>query len=156
MGAIFPYGKHAGKTLEWIIFHDPGYIVWILEDPDKRQPRKIAAEFDRLVERAAKLKIPGGCQWGCGGNPITQMCLHIHRASGGMGAVSFDCSKCRPDNNGWCMVRPSFLVCEIFRSYDKTGGKMLVDAIRSAYGLPKIMNQARMEEFFENDSNFDL
>jgi hypothetical protein len=55
-------------------------------------------------------------------------------------------------------MEPSFLASEIFRSYDKTGGKFLVGAVKYRYfgDSSYRMTQKRLETFFENEANFTV
>jgi len=155
LGGVLKFGKkHYGRTLEYILFHNPGYIEFMLNN--HIVPRNMPSRFWYLVTRAMHLKIPGRCPWYCKGKKaVTRMCLHATH-DGRLGSVTFDCDTCEPDNMRWTMVRPSFLVSTYFHHYDKTGGRILVDAIRSAYDLPDVLRQDAMETFFENDDNFNM
>jgi len=53
-------------------------------------------------------------------------------------------------------MKPAFYTPDIYRGYDKTGGKFLVDAIKRAYYGPKKprMTQKKMEEFFDSEDHF--
>jgi len=53
-------------------------------------------------------------------------------------------------------LTPSFYTPDIFQSYDKTGARIMVDAIKHTYfgSSSARMTQNRMEEFFDNPENF--
>lgn len=76
--------------------------------------------------------------------------------SGGLARVDFFCGECHHDGGSHSFVTtPSFYTPDFFKSYDQLGGKFLVDSIKHAYyGGQVRMTQARMEEFFDTDSNF--
>jgi hypothetical protein len=75
--------------------------------------------------------------------------------TGGLRNVSFFCDECQFDDIFSLLVRPSLCNPSVFRKYDKTGGKFLVDAVKRAYFGPNVnMTQKRMEEFFNNPNNF--
>ena len=49
----------------------------------------------------------------------------------------------------------SLLHARFFKSYDKLGGKFLVETIKHAYYGEKVrMTQAKIEEFFNDPSHF--
>ena len=144
--------KYRGKTLEWILFHDPGYIAWMVGKGIKAVHAE--REFDELVAKASHLKVPGECRY-CRRNPITRMALFEH-PSGGLADVEFFCADCEPQSGQYLMVRPSLLVSEHLKSYDKLGGKFLVNTVRHAYELPKVLRQPDMERFFATKANFTL
>lgn len=75
--------------------------------------------------------------------------------NGGLARVDFFCDRCDLGGVRSVLVPPSFYTPDFFRSYDKLGGKFLVDAIKRAYYGPKVrMTQVKMEEFFDTPSNF--
>lgn len=149
------FGKHLGRSLEWLAFHDPGYLAYM--QANNIVPSNMPEHFEEVLIRADNLAIPGICLW-CKVRPITRLCLHRHRASGGIGAVGFDCDECQPTNNGWTMMRPSFLAVSYYKSYDKTGGEILVNAIKAVYfgSSHHRITEKRAQEFFENPTNFTL
>src|SRR5688572_12718266 len=118
------FRKYRGKTLEWIFFHDPGYIWWIIdqkidEDRKKFSPA-LKKRFDDLVRRALQLKIPGLCTW-CKKRPITRMFLTLH-TSGGLARVDFDCDQCQYDGSSLSLAHhPSFYTPDFYKNYDKLG-----------------------------------
>ena len=144
--------KYRGKTLEWILFHDPGYIAWMVGKGIKAAGAEW--EFDELVAKASHLKIPGTCYY-CRKDAITRMALFQH-PSGGLTSIEFFCTACEPQSGHYLMVRPSMLVSEELKSYDKLGGKLLMRTIRHAYELPKVLRQTDLERFFATKANFTL
>ncbi len=153
------FGRHGKRSVEQLFFVDPGYVNWMIENGIHHDPKKFnSAEqkrFDDLIRRASNLKIPGPCPW-CKKLPVTRMFMTIH-ISGGLACVGFDCNRCEYDGGSKSIpVKPSFLQSEIFRRYDKTGGKILVEAIKYAYFKDKSykMTKDRADEFFDTPTNF--
>lgn len=126
----------------------------IHHDPKKFTPSQQKC-LDDLIRRATNLKIPVNCSL-CNEKPVTRMYMAIH-ISGGLGSVGFVCNQCKYEGGSKSiLVKPSFLNSEIVRRYDKTGGKILVEAIKYAYfkdSSYKITKQ-RADEFFDTPSNF--
>ncbi len=148
------FGKHKDKTLEWLFFNDPGYVWWLIDEGPQRNLKGGArTRFDQLVKRAKHLAIPGTCKH-CS-EPISRMSLTMH-PSGGLAVVDFFCSRCHHDGGSFSVLTtPAFYTPDFFRNYDKLGAKFLVDAIKFAYFGKKVrMTQAKMEEFFDDPSNF--
>jgi hypothetical protein len=147
------FGQYKDKTLEWLFFHDPGYVWWMrAKDATKNLKGPARARFDQLVRRAKHLAVPGKCKH-CK-LPITRMSLTEH-PSGGLARVDFFCDSCDLGSSRSALITPSFYTPDFFRNYDKLGGKILSDAIKNAYYGPKVrMTQAKMEEFFDTPTNF--
>lgn len=148
------FGKHKGRTLEWLFFNDPGYVWWMInEGAELYGPAQ--ARFRTLVRRARHLRVPGLCLW-CKKRPITRMFLTMH-TSGGLARVDFDCDKCRPLGGSISSpLRPGFFTPDFYRNYDKTGAKFLIRSIKYAYFQDESyrMTQKRLEAFFDDPNNF--
>jgi hypothetical protein len=147
------FGKHEEKTLEWLFFHDPGYVWWMIENNEQEKLNGAARmRFDELIRRAKHLAIPGTCSH-CE-KPVSRMCL-IRHPNGGLTDVVFFCNSCYRDGAISKFMTPSFFTPDVFKNYDKTGAKILVAAIKDAYFDNKVrMTQAKMEEFFDDPTNF--
>jgi len=154
MGYKVGFGKHKGKTLEWLFFNDPGYVKWMI---DKGVARKfnmlVRNRFECLVWRAMNLAVPGKCRH-CD-RPISLMSL-TKDTSGRLAQVDFLCDKCPPIGGSRSLLTtPAFFIPDSFKSYEKRGEKFLVDSIKYAYyGKDVQISQAEMEEFFDEPSNF--
>jgi hypothetical protein len=155
------FGKYQGKkTLEQIFFTDPGYIYWMVDKEIREDMRKFGQQgirrFADLLRRAAHLRIPGICDWCKSGRPVSRMFLTGH-ISGGLGVVGFDCDECYPQGSSPTMaMKPSFYTPDAYRSYDKTGGRLLVEAIKFRYfgDTSYRITDKRADEFFDNPANF--
>lgn len=157
MAFTLNFGKYNGKTFEWLLFHDPGYVWWMIEEniPADKFLETEKRRFDDLVRRAKHLRIPGLCSW-CKKKPITRMFLTKH-ISGGLARVDFDCDVCYPGGGSpTASLEPSFFTPDYYRNYDKMGAKFMIDSIKHAYFNDSSykMTQKRMEDFFNNPQNF--
>lgn len=148
------FGKHKARTLEWLFFNDPGYVWWMIDQGAQKSLKGAARlRFDKLVQRAKHLAIPGKCKH-CS-QPVSRMSLTRH-SSGGLAVVDFFCGKCQHDGGSLSVLTtPAFYTPDSFKDYDKLGAKFLVDAIKYAYFGTKVrMTQAKMEEFFDEPRHF--
>jgi hypothetical protein len=154
MAYTLGFGKYRDRTLEWLFFNDPGYVWWMIDQGAEKNLKGAARNrFDQLVRRAKHLAIPGKCRH-CS-QPISRMSLTEH-PSGGLARIDFFCKDCRHDGGSLSILTaPAFYTPDFFKSYDKLGGKFLVEAIKYAYYGKKVrMTQAKMEEFFDEPANF--
>ena len=72
MACTVGFGKYRNRTLEWLFFHDPGYVWWMIDkDAVKNLKGATRNRFDQLVRRAMHLVIPGKCRH-CN-KPVTRM-----------------------------------------------------------------------------------
>ncbi len=159
MAHTLNFGKHEGKSLEWLFFNDPAYVEFIIKKGIHNDASKFSAlardRFIILVRRASHLIIPGRCSW-CKKKPITRMFLTQH-ISGGLARVDFDCEDCYPMGSSYSSsLKSSFFTPDLYRNYDKFGARELIKAIKYAYFGDSTyrMTQGRMENFFDNPSFF--
>jgi hypothetical protein len=154
MAYTVDFGKHKDRTLEWLFFNDPGYVWWMIEEgADKYLKEAARARFEQLVRRAKHLAVSGKCRH-CY-RPISRMSL-MEYSGGGLARVDFFCDKCEHSGSAlYVLAKPAFYTPDLFKSYDKFGGRSLVHAIKCAYyGKNVRMTQKKMEEFFDEPSNF--
>jgi hypothetical protein len=155
---VLTFGKHRGKTFEWLLFHDPGYVWWLEEqfhDQPGIFPPLVRRQFKQLLLKASRLRVPGSCPY-CGTAPIDRMVLQSDR-DGRLIDVEFTCQACTPaPGPGVAVGRPGFRTPDLFHEYDKAGGKRLVGAIKQAYfGSPSFrMTDERIQAFFADAGHF--
>ena len=53
------FGKYKGKTLPWIIFHDPDYFFWACEEGVFENKDRLHEEAEELYRKSQSIKIPG-------------------------------------------------------------------------------------------------
>lgn len=158
MSATIAARKHEGKTVEWVIFHDPAYFTWLAKKPDVlgQLGSDAVKRMHEILPRADLLRIPQLCPV-CRLFFVTRMWL-IRGLDGGLVKVEFTCEQCEYDGGLHAVWRrPSFFKSDIFRNYDKQGAKVLIHSIKQAYfgTKSKHLNQAQMEHFFNQIQNFD-
>ena len=106
------FGKHEGRTHEWLFFNAPGYAHWIYENGIHRQEHNFdeleRIHFRELYRRATSL---GGTCCQCNVKPVERMGLTTHHGSGAVSAVGFYCDTCEY-RGGSCTgyYAPSFFV----------------------------------------------
>jgi hypothetical protein len=155
---LLTFGKHRGKSLEWLLFNDPGYVWWLEEqfyDKPGIFPPLVRRQFKQLLQKASHLRIPGACAQ-CGETPIAKMVLQSDR-DGRLIDVEFTCQACAlPSGPQAAVGLPGFRTPDLFHEYDKAGGKRLVAAIKQAFfGNPSHrMTDERIQAFFVNPEHF--
>lgn len=159
MSYLISFGQYKGKSLEWLFFHDPAYVLWIVKNNIYEEKYKFSDveknRFDELVKRASHLRIPGLCKW-CGDRPISRMFSTFNK-KGKVTEIHFDCDVCRPGGSSLSLpFAPSFFPLGSEANFDDTAFKLLIVGIRQAYfgNTPVWLTQGRLEEFFDNQDNF--
>jgi len=149
------FGKHEGKTFEWLFLNKPAYARYIYDRGIHRQEHAFEEQegdyFAELYRRATHL---GGRCCHCKERPVVRMGLTTHFQSGAIGAVGYYCDECGylgGSRTGY--YQPSFIV----EAYELSAGdqKMILSEIRRHY-IPDAGNltQSKMEAFFHEDANF--
>ena len=147
------FGKHEGKTIEWLFFNKPAYARYIYDNRIHRQEHAFddngCCHFAEVYRRATHL---GGRCSHCKERPVTRMGLttNLH---GEVVAVGFYCDECGylgGSRTGY--YAPSFIV----NAYTVSAAdqKMILNEIRRHYLGGGNLTQSKMEAFFTNDANF--
>lgn len=154
MNNTLSFGKHAGKTFEWLFFKEPSYAEFIYNNGIHRQSHNFSEEecehFLELFNRASCLT--GTCKW-CRERPVTRMGLSYQHGSDALGHIGFFCDEC--DYTGGSATgyyTPSFFVEEY--TLPRGEQRRLATFIKTRYIGSERLTQAKMEEFFHNDANF--
>lgn len=154
-----PFGKHRGKTLEWVMFNDPDYAAWIARsEAEGRFDLRTAYRFHQLFRRAHHLRIPGPCRW-CRGAAVEHMVLTASTSGDRLRRVDFVCGDCAAGAGPRGVIRrPSLFAGRTFHPRDKTGDRVVLRAVKTAYfGTPSArMTQGRLEAFFDDLCNFTV
>jgi hypothetical protein len=152
--SILKFGKHKGRTLPQVLFQDPDWFFWAVEN-DKFLNEIQAAEARELYRKATAICIPQREKE----DLVAE--YYIHSPTGKFAQLKL-VPRSRPEHEG---------ASESFRSdtinlltprqiypFDKRGSKKLIGDLKyyffgsSSYKMTK----RRCEEFFEDDSNFVL
>jgi len=142
-----PFGKHKGKSLPQVIFHDLDYFLWASEDAHLYG--SLATDTQILLEKIKCIKIP----------------THDGEAL----VVEYVVSSETLQFHGIQIVPKSSVLVGVLRlevidlslvrkfgCYDKLGCGLVIDELKAAYFPPRTyMTRKRCEEFFENEDNFE-
>lgn len=148
------FGKHSGNTLPQVLFRDPDWFFWAIEEKVfEKRPGPIRTEARDLCKKACSVKIPGDNRG--------EMCVEyvIHPPTGKFS--HFDIvPRDKPRHEG---ASPTFRTEVIDMSvprriatYDKLGCKHMLKSLKHAvFGNESArVTKKRAEQFFENENNF--
>ena len=142
------FKKYAGKTLPQIIFRDADWFFHKYENGDFKNHHAIEAR--ELYRRARSIRVPQKN----GQKMVVEYIIHGNRKFGTMRLIS--------DASGVVSLNVShlidFYVPRSYAPYDKMGYRNFVSALKTIlFGNPsQRMSKEACEEFFNDDSNFNL
>lgn len=148
------FGKYKGRSLPQILFSDPDWFFWAVENNVFENRPTFRSEAKELYKKARKIKVPQK------GPERLVVEYWIHRPSEKFSHFEI-VPESRPTHEG---ASPTFRSASIDMSvprniakYDKTGCKSLLDSIKLYLFDSKSarMTRERCEKFFEDSSNFD-
>jgi len=149
---VIGFGKYQGKTLPQIVLTDPDWFFWAIENNIFKSVT-LRAEAEEIRRKATRIAIPVT-------NPSELKVEYtIHPGVGKLADVSVVPVR-RPAHEGASSTyRTDHFDLSMPRKiapYDKTGGKIILDAIKHhVFGNRNArLTRARCEAFFEDDSNF--
>ena len=145
------FGKCEGRTIPWILLHDPDYFFWAYEN------HAFFGMFKEVQEayfKARSIKIPGLKQGFVVG-------YHVDYKNQLLRKVEVVCD--------WRIAGPKFAhtiylevldlaVARHLKGYHKKGGKLLIRFLKELYfGSPAARLPRKVcKDFFNDDGNFDL
>jgi hypothetical protein len=147
------FGKHKGKTLPQIVFADPDWFFWAIEDNVFKGP--LRREAERIDRRARAIRIPNNTA----GNLEAEYL--VHAPTGKFGNMEIVPAS-RPLHQGSSPAfRKDVIDLSVPRNiapYDKLGCRTLVSsAKRVLFGSTSTrMTKERCEMFFDNPANFSV
>lgn len=152
--SIVDFGKFRGKgkSLPQIVFSDPDWFFWAVEDNVFANKGALAAEAAKLNEKARNIKIPSRH----GANMIAEYIIYRPTMKfSHMELVPSD----RPHHEGSSPTFRKevidFSVPRQIASYDKLGcSHMLSSAKFYLFGAGVRMTKKLCEDFFDNRANF--
>jgi hypothetical protein len=148
---VINFGKHTGKSVEWVMLKDPSYIEWILNEPNPKGGLiPVKQEILRLInifDRKPFLRKCTGCKEKvairasfCDDNPIPW----------------WWCNECEPDLSEILKGRIHMVITyrqalEHIHTY--CGGRkadlnFLIHILAEAKGLPKRVGEKQAQSFF--------
>ncbi len=149
------FGKHKGKSLPQVVFSDPDWFFWAIEDNIFKDKGKIYKEAKEINRKAKMVLIP---QKGAE-KLVAEYAIHPPTKKFGHMEI-LPCS--RPNHVG---STPTFRTENIDMSiprkiapYDKLGCKLLISNLKYyLFGSKSYkMTKDRCEAFFDDDTNFDV
>lgn len=148
-----PFGKHAGKSLPQVALSDPDYIYWALEENAFKSPC-LAAELSEVARKGRRIAIPVNRP------PTKRVRYYIDPNVRKLAVVDVIDVTEGPHVGSSGTRELEFFDLSLPRrlaAYDKTGGRLLVDAIkRHVFGKGFTrLTRARCEAFFDDPVNFD-
>lgn len=151
--SILPFGKHKGKTLPQIVFTDPDWFFWAMEENVFKGPLKREAE--RIDARARAIRIPNNSA----GNLEAEYL--VHPPTGKFGNMEIVPTRRALHEGSSPAFRKDVIDLSVPRniaSYDKLGCRTLVSSAKSIlFGSRTTrMTKERCEAFFDNPANFTV
>jgi len=150
--SVVSFGRHRGKTLPQIVFHDPDWFFWAYEQGVFKADLQEQAE--ELYQKATHIRVPPR------GSEKHVAEYVIHPSAGKLVGVEL-VPVSRPRHEGSPTFRKDVLDMKFpktIHGYDKTGGKILIKDLKSIlFGSPsrRLMRES-IEAFFDYPANFDL
>lgn len=147
------FGKHAGKTLPQILFADPDWFFWAIENKVFARRAALATEAEVLNTRARSVKIPATKA----GAKAVEYVLHL--PTGKFSHLDIVPSERNRHEGSSPIFRLNVIDMSVARRiapYDKLGCKSLVASLKvHVFGKESTrITKARAEEFFSDKSNF--
>ncbi len=147
------FGKHKGKTLPQVLFADPDWFFWAIDNNVfSKGPQSLRNEAEALNKKARNIRIPP-----TQGKQV-EVEYVVHSPSGKFSHFTIvDAS--RPSHQGSGAYRGNVIDMSFpraFAQYDKFGCRLLVKSLKYwVLGDEKIrMAKRRCEEFFDTATNF--
>jgi hypothetical protein len=147
------FGKHKEKTLPQIVFKDPDWFFWAMED--KIFKGKILNEAREIYRKSRSIRIPKN------GSKKLVAEYAVHSPTDKFACMGI-CLASRPNHVGSSVTfREDVIDLSIPRQiapYDKLGCKYIISNLKSYLfdNSSYRMTKGRCEAFFEDDGNFDL
>lgn len=147
------FGKHKGKTLPQVVFADPDWFFWAIEENVFKG--SLTRESRRIHERARSIRIPPEK----GDDLVAEYVIHSPTMKfGGVKLVERDRAKHVGSSPTFRLPCLDLGVVRDIAQYDKTGGKLLVKDLKHIlFGTTKArLTRERCERFFDDDDKFVL
>lgn len=147
------FGKHKGKTLPQVIFADPDWFFWAVEKGTFKNRERLLTEARDIDRKARFIRIPQT------GTERMVAEYRVDRTSHKYSNLEI-VPESRPRDSGFT-ERLHVLDLSFPRrqsKYDKSGGSSLLSSVKEILFDGKVprMTKKRCEEFFNDNSRFDL
>lgn len=153
--SIVNFGKHKKKTLPQILFSDPDWFFWAVEEGVFKNKGVLSREANELNLKACNIKIPSRH----GQNMKAE--YFIHRPTMKFSRMKL-ISAAQPDHEG---ASPTFRkdVMDLsfprqITPYDKLGCSHMLSSMKFyLFGSESVrMTKKRCEDFFDDSDNFEI
>lgn len=151
--SVLAFGRHKGKTLPQVVFSDPDWFFWAIEEDIFKGKQR--SEAERIDERARAIRIPDNDKGKLKAEYI------LHSPTGKFGNMEIVPAR-RPLHEGSSSAfRMDVIDLSVPRSiarYDKLGCRTLLSSVKHVlFGSASArMTQERCEAFFEDRDNFAI
>jgi hypothetical protein len=147
------FGKHKGKTLPQIVFADPDWLFWAIEENVFKGP--LRREAERIDARARAIRIPNNTAGDLEAEYL------VHPPTGKFGNMEIVPAGRPPHEGSSPACRRNVIDLSVPRNispYDKLGCRTLVSSAKYVlFGSTSTrMTKERCEAFFDNPANFAL
>jgi len=151
--AVVTFGKHYGRTLPEIVFHDPGYFFWAIREDVFRGRAGLEREAKLIDQRARRIRVPSD---GAGTPKINYVFSRFDGRFSHLKLVSPD--NLSDDCDSRSLRRDVIDLGLLFdaRHDFKVDGELLIASLKSiVFGDAGYrMTRKRCEAFFSNIENF--
>ena len=152
--SVVSFGKHEGKSLPQIIFSDPDWFFWAIENDAFKGKGRLEKEAEELDRKARTIKIPQS------GEEQLVAEYAVHGPTGKFADMELVPVSRPPHEGSTPTSRRDVIDLSVPRQiadYDKLGYRNLLASVKFyLFGrLDARMTRKRCEEFFENDANFE-
>jgi hypothetical protein len=149
--SIVKFGKHSGKTLPQIVFDDPDWFFWAIEENVFKGP--LSREAMVIGARARTIRIPNNDT----GNLVAEYFVHPPtRKFSHMEIIPLSQPKHEGSSPTFRSDVIDLSVPRQIASYDKLGCRSLLSSVKNVlFGSKSArMTQERCGEFFDDSGNF--
>ena len=150
--SIVQFGKHKGKSLPQILFHDPDWFFWFYEQGNFDGVLQVEAQ--ELVVKAKNIKIPKAH----GKDTVAEYVIHPHTNN----FAAFNLvPRTQPAHVGASITFRlpviDLSVPREYAPYDKFGYRLFLKQLKHyLFGnSSRRMTRKRCEEFFDDDGHFE-
>jgi hypothetical protein len=146
------FGKHKGKSLPQVIFTDPDWFFWAVEEGIFKGKGRLEAEAADLKKKSRFIKIPSKK------DERLVADYFVHPPTGKFVRMDIVAADTPRHEGASPTIRKEVIDLSIPRQiapYDKLGcGNLISNAKHALFGSSKRMTRQRCEAFFDDLSNF--
>lgn len=147
------FGKHAGKSVGYLILKEPDYLKWLLKQQNLEGPMaKVKVEAIRLISIFNSKPFIRKCEGENCQAPVSKYTTY----KGSTSSLSYWCGKCDPYQSGAIMGKLSehstydeaIRHIELTCGATKDGYRAIIRELAISKGLPKRSGESQIGAFF--------